>query len=151
MSLQPKIRVLRALSARIAKRALRLFTIVDGVLLALLFTGIWVLTYFFSSWWWLLLILYIPLLIVSLFIYLIASFTTARLYRERISTLQRQQLDSFTGKIIELLEARGMGWWWFATLCVRDLLLYRELRTLNELLATATGLKHDFDQLETIL
>src|SRR5690349_9143730 len=133
MSLEPKIRVLRALSAHIAKRALTLFSVIDGLLLILLLAAIWALAYFISGWWWLLLIIYIPLLIISLLIYFLATFIAARLYRGKLTRPQRRELDAFVNKIIALLETRGMGWWWFAALCVRDLVFYRELRTLNEL------------------
>ena len=148
MELQPKVRVLRALSAHIAQKALRLFILVDGLLLILLLAGIWALAYLFNEWWWLLLIVYIPLLIASAIIYTVISFIVARLYRERLSRVQHQQLDGFSEKVLEVLEVRGMGWWWFATLCIRDLLLYRNLRTLGELLDTATSLKADFATLE---
>ncbi|MGB4768772.1 MAG: hypothetical protein WBP22_05995 [Candidatus Saccharimonas sp.] len=151
MALRPKVRVLRALSAHIAKKAIRLFVLIDGVLLILLFAGIWVLASFLNEWWWLLLVIYIPLIIASTIIYMTASLITITLYRERLSRFQHQQLDVFVNKIIALLETRGMGWWWFAALCVRDLVFYRELRTLNELLHTTTSLKQDFAKLEAIL
>ena len=148
MALRPKVRVLRALSAHIAKKAIRLFTLIDGVLLILLFAGIWVLANFLNEWWWLLLIIYIPLIIASTIIYMTASLITTALYRERLSRFQHQQLDAFSDKVIKLLELRGMNWWWFAALCIHDLLRYRNLRTLSELLDTATSLKEDFTKLE---
>lgn len=151
MSLEPKIRVLRALSAHIAKRAITLFWVLDGLLLVLLLIGIWALAHFLSGWWWLLLIIYIPLFIISLLIYFFAVFIASRLYRGKLTRPQRHKLNAFVTKIIALLETRGIGWWWFAALCVRDLVFYQELRTLNELLRTATSLKHDFTELEEIL
>ena len=53
MELQPKVRVLRALSAHIAQKALRLFILVDGLLLILLLAGIWALANLFNERWWL--------------------------------------------------------------------------------------------------
>ena len=148
MQIRPKIDVLRALSAVIAWRAIRLFTIiVSGVLVLTLF-GVWVLTHFFSPWWWLLLIVYIPLFIASAFVYLIARAIATSLYPAPLSRDQRKHLLEFTDKITHLLETRGMNWWWFAALCMRDLLFYRELRTLKELLADAVSLKADLASLE---
>lgn len=151
MALQSTIQVLRALSAHIARKAIGLFAILDTLLLIVLIVGIWALAYYVSSWWWLLLLLYIPIVIISLLIYFIAVFITSRLYRGRLSRAQRRALDGFVGKIMQLLEVRGMGWWVFLGLCIRDLVLYRELRTLAELLDTTKSLKHDFSELENSL
>lgn len=148
MKVKSKIQVLRALSAVIARRAISFFFIIDSVILTLSLIGIWALAHFLSAWWWLLLIIYVPLLIASALIYLIARFITSQLYPTPLSRTQKQQLQAFTDKILRLLETRGMNWWWFAALCVRDLLFYRELRTLKELLADAVSLKADLAALE---
>ena len=143
-----KINVLSALSSVIAKRAIFFFLIIDSLFLTLSFIGICLLFYFFSPWWWQLLIIFIPLFIASGIIYLLARFVASRLYPAPLSREQRQHLQGFTDKILRLLETKGMGWWWFAVLCVRDLLLYRELRTLKEILSDTTSLKQDFLNLE---
>ena len=148
VAIKSKIDVLRALSSVIAKRAIFFFLIIDSVFLTLSFIGICLLVYFFSPWWWLLLIIFIPLFIASGIIYLLARFVASRLYPAPLSREQRQHLQEFTDKILRLLETKGMGWWWFAALCMRDLLFYRELRTLKDILNDATSLKHDFTALE---
>lgn len=148
VGIKSKIDVLRALSSVIAKRAIFFFLIIDSLFLTLSFIGIYLLVYFFSPWWWLLLIIFIPLFIASGIIYLLAVFIASRLYPAPLSREQRQHLQEFTDKILRLLETKGMGWWWFSTLCVRDLLWYRELRTLKNLLADATSLQQDFKNLE---
>ena len=146
--LSSKIQVVRALSAVVERQAITIFLIIDSVVLTLILIGIWALAHFLSPWWWLLLIIFIPLLVASLIIYIIASFITTKLYPTKLSRKQKQQLNDFTDKILRLLETRGMGWWWFAALCMRDLLFYRELRTLKDLLADATSLKSGFTTLE---
>lgn len=148
VGIKSKINVLRALSSVIAKRAIFFFLIIDSVFLTLSFIGICLLVYFFSPWWWLLLIIFIPLFIASGIIYLLARFVASRIYHAPLSREQRQHLQEFTDKILRLLETKGMGWWWFAALCVRDLLLYRKLRTLKEILSDTTSLKQDFLNLE---
>lgn len=125
-----------------------MFLIVDSVILTLMLIAIWALAYFFSPWWWLLLIIFVPLVVISGIVYSIARFIASRLYRGHLTRQQRDRLRAFTDKILRLLETRGMNWWWFAALCIRDLLFYRELRTLKELLSDATSLKHDFEALE---
>ncbi len=147
-AIKPKIQVLRALSAVMARRAITLFFVIDNVILTLSLIGIWALAHFLSTWWWLLLVIYIPLFIASVLIYLIARFIASRLYPTPLSRTQKQQLQAFTDKILRLLETRGMNWWWFAALCIRDLFFYRELRTLKDILSDATSLKRDFTALE---
>ncbi len=148
VALKPKINVLRALSSVVAEKALFFFLIIASIVLTLLFIAICLLVYFFSPWWWLLLVIYIPLFIASVLIYLIARFIASRLYPTPLSRTQKQQLQAFTDKILRLLETRGMNWWWFAALCIRDLFFYRELRTLKDILSDATSLKRDFTALE---
>lgn len=143
-----KVNVIRALSAVVARQAITIFLIIDSVVLTLILIGIWALAHFLSPWWWLLLIIFVPLFIASALIYLIARFIASRLYPQPLTRQQHQKLQDFTGKILRLLETRGMGWWWFAALCMRDLLFYRELRTLKDLLADATSLKSGFTTLE---
>lgn len=148
VAVKSKINVLRALSSVIAKRAIFFFLIIDSVFLTLSFIGICLLVYFFSPWWWLLLIIFIPLFIASGIIYLLVRFVASRLYPAPLSREQRQHLQEFTDKILRLLETKGMGWWWFEALCVRDLLLYRELRTLKNIIGDAHSLRDSFKQLE---
>lgn len=143
-----KINVLRALSKVVAAKAVTFFLIIDSVILTLMFISICLLVYFFSPWWWLLLIIYIPLFIISAVVYLLARLITHGLYPAALTRDQRQHLGDFTDKILRLLETRGMGWWVFAALCIRDLLLYRELRTLKGLLQDTVSLKSDFQTLE---
>lgn len=148
VAVKPKINVLRALSSVVAKKAIFFFLIIDSFILTLMFISICLLVYFFSPWWWLLLIIYIPLFVASIIIYLIAAFIASRLYPAPLAREDRRHLQEFTDKILRLLETRGMSWWVFAALCVRDLLLYRELRTLKSLLTDTTSLKSDFEALE---
>lgn len=148
VAIKSKVDVLRALSSVIAKKAVFFFLVIDSIVSVLVFIGICLLVYFFSPWWWLLLIIYIPLCILSAAIYLLAALIAARLYPLPISREQKQHLEEFTGKILRLLETKGMGWWWFAAQCVRDLLLYRDLTTLKGLLSDTASLKRDFTELE---
>ena len=113
-----------------------------------MFICIGLLTYFFSLWWLLLLIIYIPLVTISAIVYVSARLIAHSIYPASLSREQKQHLQEFTDKILRLLETKGMGWWWFAMLCMRDLLVYRELRTVKNLLVDTTSLKNDFSNLE---
>lgn len=146
--MKSKIDVLRAVSAAVGQRAIRLAALIGGGVLAVIFAVIWALAYFFSDWWWLLLIVYVPFLLIGLGAWAIARFITKRLYSRRITAEQKVLLSNFTDKIQRLLETRGMGWPVFALLNVKDLILHRDLRTTKELLADTTSLKRDLAELE---
>ncbi len=146
--MKAKVDVIRALTATVARRALLIISILGTVIAILLLLGIWALAHYLSTWWWLLLFIYIPWLLIALIVLGIAKLITQRIYPQPLSAQQKQLLKSFADKVQRLLESRGMGWWIFAFLCFKDLLFYRDLRTLKELIADTTSLKRDFDELE---
>lgn len=148
MALRPKINVVRAVTATVARRALFLASVMMAIAMVLLLIIIGLLAYFFSNWWWLLLILYVPLVLIGLLLLLIARFIVRRLYKQPIAPEQQLLLNDFTDKIQRLLETRGIGWPVFALMNVRDLLLYRELRTVKALVTDTSSLKRDFERLE---
>lgn len=143
-----KITTIRAIGANVGSRALFSIAIFADIVLLLLLAGIWALAHFVSGWWWLLLVIYIPLATVCLVIYLIARTLINQLYPKQIPTEQKQLLNEFTDKIQRVLEARGMGWPWFAVLNVKDIIFHRELRTTKELIGDTASLKKDFTELE---
>ena len=146
--MKSKIDVIRAISATVGRRALLFVTTIADIVLLLLLAGIWALAYFVSGWWWLLLIVYIPLTIVCLAIYFLARTLINQLYSKKISPEQKQLLNNFTDKIQRLLEARGIGWPWFAMLNIKDIIFHRDLRTTKNLISDTSGLKKDFAELE---
>lgn len=149
--MKPKINVLRAVTATVARRALLIAAIIVGVALALLFSAIWALAYFVSTWWWLLLAVYVPLLLGAVAIFATGRFLVKKLHSQQLSREQKALLNNFTDKIQRLLETRGIGWPLFALLNVKDIIFHRELRTTKNLVSDTTGLKRDFAELETKL
>ncbi|HEY1085800.1 MAG TPA: hypothetical protein VGE34_03700 [Candidatus Saccharimonadales bacterium] len=146
--MQAKIDVIRALTSTIAKRALLIISIAGAAASLLLLIGIWALAHYLSAWWWLLLFIYIPWLLIALVILGVAKLITHKIYPYPLNTRQKRLLKDFADKIQHLLESRGMGWWMFAFLCFKDLLFYRDLRTLKELIRSTASLKQDFADLE---
>lgn len=146
--MQAKVDVIRALASTVAKRALLVISVVGAVISILLLIGIWALAHYLSAWWWLLLFIYIPWLVIALVVFSIARLIAHKIYPRPLSDRQKRLLKDFADKIQRLLESRGMGWWVFAFLCFKDLLFYRDLRTLKELIADTASLKNDFEELE---
>jgi len=140
----------RALSAHLARRIVRIATIVVVVVVASLLLIIGALAYFLSSWWWLLLI---PLVIVAValfVIHLVLSFIIRKLYPQQLSAEQSAQLDSFVDKVEGLLEARSTPFPIIVLICIKDLLVHRDLTTVRSIIKDSGSLMSDYRSLEKL-
>lgn len=146
-----KLAVIRALSFVLARRVLRIASVVVAAVALLLIVLTWVLAAQLSAWWWLLLIPVGAASLVAGGLLVIARLIAGSLYREPLSKAQSEKLRAFADKIQRLAESRGMGWWLLIFLSIKDLLLHRELRTMIELARDATSLRQDFAELERLL
>ena len=140
----------RALTARIATRFLRLATfIILGLFVAVLLTcGL--LAYFFSAWWWLLIIPFVILLAIFMVLRLFIGLVIRRIHSERLSPAQADAMDGFTDKIQALLEARATPPWMFVAICIKDLVLHRDITTVKSIVNSTATLKRDYQELEKL-
>ena len=143
-----KLTVARALSAYVARRMMFVATIValGGFAAAIVACGL--LSYFFSAWWWLLALPFAFLLATFFIVRLIVAFVIGRIHSEKLSDEQHQALEEFTDKIQRLLEARATPLPIFALITMKDLVLYRDIKTIRELINDTSGLKNDYEALE---
>lgn len=146
--MKPKIDVLRAVLVRVARRTLFLLSIIGGAISVVVLAVIWTLAHYASNWWWLLLILYVPLVVLSATLMLAARLLVRRVAPPGLSRQHNKLIDHFVDTIQQLLATHGISWSAFALLNVKDILFYRELRTVRELLAHTTSLRKDFAELE---
>ena len=145
-----KVTVARALTARTGLRVVRLDTI-----LALSIFGAWLLltnglVYFFSPWWWLLLIPALLLLAAFVAVRFIVRLVISRIHAEQLTKPQTEALDGFVDKIQALLEARATPPWVFALICIKDLLLHRDVTTIKSIISSTTHLQRDYKELEKL-
>ena len=143
-----KLIVARALSAYVARRMVFVATIVAVGVFAAVIAACMLLSYFFSAWWWLLALPFALLLALFFIIRLIVAFIIGRIHSEKLSDVQRQALEKFTDKIQRLLEARATPLPIFALITMKDLVLYRDIKTVRELINDTSGLKKDYEALE---
>ena len=146
-----KVHTLRALTHIVAQRSLKTAAVILAVSLLATLAITWVLAYFLSAWWWLLLLVIIPLALIGSLLLLFALFLAIQIYPYQLLPAQKQLLDDFVDKIQKLIESAGMSWQWFTLLCVKDLILYRDMRTLKEYATDSAGLKRDFAELEAAI
>lgn len=144
------VKVARALSARIARRILRIAGWVASGALLLTFLLIWALAYFFSGWWWLLLIPWAVAAVISLVVRVIAGLVVRGLYREPLNRQQRQGLDEMTEKIQRLIEAKATPPIVFVLVSVKDLLIHRDVTTIKELVRDTASLRADYSKLRQL-
>lgn len=144
------MKVARALSAQIARRVIRIASLIAVGVLLILFLLVWALAYFFSGWWWLLLLPWGLLAIASLAVRLVAGFITRGLYRETLSRVQRQGLDKMIEKIQRLIEAKATPPIIFVLLSVKDLLIHRDVTTVKELIRDTASLRADYSKLREL-
>ncbi|MBC7512259.1 hypothetical protein H7142_01185 [Candidatus Saccharibacteria bacterium] len=145
-----KVMVARALTARIGLRVVRMLTTVVYIGL-----GIWLavtigLVYVFTAWWWLLLVPAFVLLAIFLVVRLIVRIILRRIHTERLSKIQSAALDGFIDKIQALLEARATPPWVFAAICIKDLLIHRDVSTVRSIISSTASLRSDYRQLEKL-
>ena len=146
--MKPKLAAARALAAYAGRRSLRFATIVTVLVLVALLIGFGLLAYYFSPWWWLFAIPVVLLGIVFFALRWILLAIIRRLYRHPFSRSQREQLDSFAGKVLGLIEARSTPLPFFAFITLWDIIRRRDATTLRKLVNDSTSLKKDFSELE---
>jgi hypothetical protein len=140
----------RALAAHIARRFVRIATIMALVFMTVLLLLTYALAYFSSPWWWLLLIPISLFVAIVFVVRLSLSFIIRRMYPRQLSPEQSGQLDLFVDKIQSLLEARSTPFPFIVLLCIKDLLLHRDLVTIRSIINDSTGLTHDYRKLEKL-
>ncbi len=145
-----KITVARALTARVARRAVRLATLMAlGVfgIIVIIAAG---LAYFFSPWWWLLVLPFVVLLSIFAVVRLLIMVLIRQIHGERTTKVQTDALDGFVDKIQQLLEARATPPPLFVAITIKDLLIHRDITTIKKLIADTSGLKRDYEALERL-
>lgn len=144
------VTVARALTARTGLRVVRLVSLIAAVVFGAWLLLVISLVYFFSPWWWFLLLPAGVLAVLFVLIRLFIRFIIGRIHAERLSQPQIQALDGFVDKIQALLEARATPPWVFALICIKDLVLHRDVTTIKSIISSTATLKHDYQELEKL-
>jgi len=145
-----KITVMRALTARFARRFLRLADLLVAVIAIILIAGVWALAYFLSAWWWLLILPVILLLGVYMIVRIIVAVVVTRVHVGQLSKVQRTALDDFIDKVQQALEARATPPPIIAIICIKDIVVHRDLTTVRKIISETAGLRRDYQSLEKL-
>ncbi len=144
-----KLTVIRAVSQYYTLRIIRFFTIVAFILivLLLLFDG-W-LAYSFSPWWGLLAIPMLAFLIAFLLVRAIVRYVALRVYPTRLSKQVSTEINAFIDKLSSVIEVRHMHPVMISLVSIKDIVLYRELRTIKTIIENSSTLSSDYADLES--
>jgi len=145
-----KLTAPRALTALVARRAIRFAT-----LIAMIFTVVGiviaaVLVYFFTAWWWLLAILFIMLFGAFLLVRLICMGIVRIIHPNNLTLEQTQAMNKFVDKIQEIIEAKSTPFFFIALICIKDILFHRDIVTIKKLIANTISLKNEYTEIEKL-
>ncbi len=145
-----KLTVARALTARVARRAVFLATVMAAGIFGLIVLIAAGLAYFFSGWWWVLVLPFAFLLSLFLVARLLIILLIRQIHGNRMTKAQTEALDGFVDKIQQLLEARATPPPIFVAITIKDLVIHRDITTIKKLIADTAGLRRDYDALEKL-
>jgi glycerol-3-phosphate acyltransferase PlsY len=145
-----KVTVARALTARIARRFMKIGDSIVAISAGVLFVIIGVLAYFFSPWWWLLLLPILFIVSVYIIVRLIVAVIISRIHASKLTDDQRKALDAFIHKVQQILEARAMPIPIIVIICIKDILLHRDVTTIKKIIRDSVSLRNDYLELEKL-
>jgi membrane protein implicated in regulation of membrane protease activity len=145
-----KVTVARALTARIARRFVKIGDIIMAASTLVLLVIVGALAYFFSPWWWLLLLPILLVVGIFLIVRLIVAVIISRVQVGKLTTEQRKALDDFTDKIQQIIEARATPLPIVAIICIKDILFHRDVTTIKKTISDSVGLRRDYQNLEKL-
>jgi uncharacterized membrane protein (UPF0182 family) len=148
--MKQKLTAPRALTALVARRAIRFATFVAIGTLATITLLAGILAYFFSAWWWLLTVPFIIFFVLFLILRIIVLVIVRIIHDTSLTSQQRNALNAFTDKIQAVLEARATPPIFIALVCMKDLLLHRDIVTVKKLIKDTSELRKDYAEIEKL-
>lgn len=149
--MKSEFNVARALGSVFAGRILAGYSLIMTIYSLVILLIILLLAYFFSGWWLLLLLIHLPVVLMLLIIRLVLAFIIRRLNPKKLTNQQKLVLNNYADTVQHLIESRALGWPLLVLLSVKDLLFYRQLRTLKKIITSTASLYQEFNQLKVSL
>lgn len=145
-----KLTAPRALTALFARRVIRLATIIaSGIILGVIALA-WVLAYFFSPWWWLLTVPFVIAFGLFMIVRIVVMVIVRLIHPNDLSKEQVAAMNGFIDKIQTILEARSTPPFLIVLICLKDLLLYRDITTIKNLIKDTAGLRKEYAEIEKL-
>lgn len=141
------INALRVVAAIYAKRTITLVGwIALGVFVALIIAT-WQLAVHYSNYWWLALIFIVPMGFIGLIIFIVSSAIANVVQGQKLTRSQKKRVNEFVDKVQSVVEATQLSFFFIIATIAKDLLLHRNLQTLERFIGQSTTLRRDLDDL----
>jgi len=73
-----------------------------------------------------------------------------RVHAKHLNKAQREGLDAFVDKLQAIAEARATPWPLIIAICLKDLVLHRDITTIKQLIRDTATLREDYKMLERL-
>lgn len=136
---------LRTVVATYAKRIIQISGWIGLGVFILLLATTWLLAHYLSSYWWLTLIFILPLGLIGLVIFFVSHLIANTIQGRQLSRPQRKLIGNYLDKVQAIVEATQLSMGFLLFVIAKDLLLHRNLQTLEGFIGDSTSLKRDLD------
>lgn len=141
------INALRVVAAIYAKRTITLIAWIGLAVFVLLTTATWQLATHYSSYWWLALIFIVPMGFIGLVAFIISRTVANVVQGQKLTRSQKKRVNAFVDKVQSVVEATQLSFFFIIVMLAKDLLLHRNLQTLERFIGESTTLRRDLDDL----
>lgn len=145
-----KLTAPRALTATVARRLIRTLTVIASVITVVSFIISGLLAYFFTGWWWILAGITFIIFGFFLLIRFIFSAAVRIIYPNKLTREQSTTMNSFIDTIQEILEAKSTPPIIMMLICIKDLILHRDIVTIKTLIRDTSRLRSEYKKLEQL-
>jgi ABC-type multidrug transport system fused ATPase/permease subunit len=149
--MQSNISLLRAIAAVFLRRLLGQALVVPAIVFVGLVAVVAWLAIHVAAWWWIALVAFIPLAIIFAGATVLSWWAIKMLSPRTLSRTERRYVADFSGRLMEFVEAGRAPLPFLAVRLVFDLLIHRDARFLNNMIARSQGLREDYEKLREIV
>lgn len=140
----------RAVTAIFMRRILKIATIAAAAAMGVVILIAGTLAYFFSGWWWLIVLPFGILFGLFVLARVVALLIVNAIYSHKLSSTQKDRVNEFIDKIQATLEARATPLPLIALICIKDILIHRDIVTLKKIVQDTANLRSDYTELEKL-
>ncbi len=140
----------RAVTAIFMRRMLKIATVVAVIVMGIIILITGTLASFFSSWWWLIVLPFGILFGLFVLARVVALLIVNAIYSHKLSSTQKDKVNEFIDKIQAALEARATPLPLIALICIKDVLIHRDIVTVKKIVHDTANLRSDYTELEKL-
>lgn len=145
-----KLTAPRALTALVARRAVRFATLIAAAITLSSVVISALLVYFFAPWWWLLAVFFILLFGIFILIRIVSMIIIRIIHPNNLTPEQATAMNKFVDSILEIIEAKSTPLFIVALICIKDILFYRDIVTIKKTIQDTVSLRTRYAEIEKL-